>query len=151
MTQLTQMVQKVRQAPWRVQRQWIGLILLVIVLLAMLAGIYLSVTVRAGIVGREIQFLSAQIEQNQQKNADLQTQLAALTAIQNMEARARALGFVPVSPEEITYIVVPGYVEKSLVDLSTVSQDDSVSLLQSEYFETLFDWLTRKIAVGVAP
>jgi cell division protein FtsL len=151
MTQLTQMVQKVRQAPWRVQRQWIGLILLVIVLLAMLAGIYLSVTVRAGIVGREIQFLSAQIEQNQQKNADLQTQLAALTAIQNMEARARALGFVQVSPEEITYIVVPGYVEKSLVDLSTVSQDDSVSLLQSEYFETLFDWLTRKIAVGVAP
>jgi len=151
MTQLTQMVQKVRQAPWRVQRQWIGLILLVIVLLAMLAGIYLSVTVRAGIVGREIQFLSAQIEQNQQKNADLQTQLAALTAIQNMEARARALGFVPVSPEEITYIVVPGYVEKSLVDLSTVSQDDSVSLLQPEYFETLFDWLTRKIAVGVAP
>ncbi len=151
MTQLTQMVQKVRQAPWRVQRQWIGLILLVIVLLAMLAGIYLSVTVRAGIVGREIQFLSAQIEQNQQKNADLQTQLAALTAVQNMEARAQALGFVPVSPEEITYIVVPGYVEESLVDLSTVSQDDSVSLLQPEYFETLFDWLTRKIAVGVAP
>ncbi len=59
MNNVTQIVQKVRQAPWRVQRQWIGLFLLGLVLVAMVAGIYLNVTVRATLAGREIQFASS--------------------------------------------------------------------------------------------
>lgn len=151
MNDITQIVQKARQAPWRVQRQWIGLILLVIVLLAMTAGIYLNVTVRASIAGREIQFLSRQIEENKRTNADLETQLAALTSVENMQARAEALGYEPVSPDEITYITVPGYGGSAIVDLSSEENDTSPSLLQPEYSETLFDWFTRKIAAGVAP
>jgi hypothetical protein len=57
MNNVTQMVQKVRQAPWREQRQWIGLFLVGLVLVAMVAAIYLNVTVRTAISGREIQLL----------------------------------------------------------------------------------------------
>ncbi len=47
MNEVTQIVQKVRQAPWRVQRQWVVLFLLGLVIIAMVAWVYLNVTVRA--------------------------------------------------------------------------------------------------------
>ena len=64
MNNVTQIVQTVRQANWRVQRQWIGLFLLGLVLIAMVAGIYLNITVRATLAGREIQMLQADIATN---------------------------------------------------------------------------------------
>lgn len=151
MNNITQIVQKARQAPWRVQRQWIGLLLLGLVLVAMAAGIYLNVIVRASITGREIQLLTSQIEENKRLNADLVTQLAALTSAENMQARAEALGFAPVSPDDITYIAVAGYQGKPPVDLSSGEESSQPSLLKPEYSETLFDWFTRKISAGVAP
>ena len=48
-------------APWRVQRQWIGTVLLAVVVLAMIATLYLDVTSQAAIAGREIQDLTASI------------------------------------------------------------------------------------------
>ena len=151
MKNITQIVQKVRQAPWRVQRQWIGLLFLGLVLITMVAGIYLNVTARASINGREIQLLTAEIEKNKRANADLSTQLAALTSDEAMQARAEALGFQPVSPEEITFISVPGYTGKKAVDLSTQGSSPKQSLLEPEYSETLFDWFTRQIAAGAKP
>ena len=41
-------------APWRVQRQWIGNALLMVVALAMISTLYLDVTSQAAIAGREI-------------------------------------------------------------------------------------------------
>ncbi len=102
MNNVTQIVQKVRQAPWRVQRQWIGLFLLALVLMAMVAGIYLNVTVRATLAGREIQALRNEITTNQRVDADLETQLAGLVSVEAMQQRAGAMGFQPASPENIT-------------------------------------------------
>ena len=94
MDNVTQIVQKVRQAPWRVQRQWIGLFLLGLVVMAMVAGIYLNVTVRATLAGREIQALlnpslinlnpdlqPNSIATNQCINSELEMQLADLTSL----------------------------------------------------------------------
>lgn len=148
---LTQIVQKVRQAPWRVQRQWIGLVLLGIVLGAMVAGIYLNVTARATIFGREIMNLTADNDMNKRINSDLSTQLAALTSEETMRERADELGFEPVNPEDITYITVPGYVGAKPVNFSTLTSSPAPSLLSSEYYETLFDWFTRRIVSGVTP
>lgn len=151
MKNITQIVQKVRQAPWRVQRQWIGLLLLGLVLVAMTAGIYLNVTARASIAGREIQILTNKIEANKLANADLETHLASLTSDAAMQARAEALGFRPVAPDEVTYITAPGYSGKKTVDLSTQAASPEPSLLKVEYSETLFDWFTRQIAAGARP
>ena len=151
MKNITQIVQKVRQAPWRVQRQWIGLLLLGLVLVTMVAGIYLNVTTRASINGREIQILTAEIDSNKRTNADQETELAALTSTEAMQARAVALGFGPVTPDEITYIAVPGYTGNQTVNLSTQASSPAPSLLQPEYSETLFDWFTRQISAGAQP
>lgn len=151
MKDLSQIVQKVRQAPWRVQRQWIGLILLGIVLVAMVAGIYLNVTARATIFGREIMNMTAENDMNKRRNSDLSTQLASLTSEESMRERAEELGFQPVTTEDITYITVPGYTGSKPVDFSTLVSSQKPSLIRSVYYETLFDWFTRQIITGAMP
>ena len=60
-----------KQAPWRVQRQWISAFLLIVLGFSMIAALYLDVTARAALTGRDIQNLSADIIASQQSNADL--------------------------------------------------------------------------------
>jgi cell division protein FtsL len=155
MNNVTQIVQKVRQAPWRVQRQWIGLFLLGFVVVAMVAGIYLNVTVRATLAGRETQMLRADIATNRRANADLETQLAGLTSMESMQQRADAKGFGPVSLDDVTYVVVPGYTPSTSVNLSVPQVQSDTPVILPEYSESLFDWFTREIAAsapaGVQP
>jgi len=145
MENITHIVQKVKQAPWRVQLQWVGLLLLGLVLIAMIAGIYINVTARAAISGRQIQLLTGAIDGNKQINADLETELASLTASEAMAARAEDLGFHPAATDEITYVAVAGYTDQAPVDLSSPEAGVRTTLLQPEYSETLFDWFTRQM------
>jgi cell division protein FtsL len=150
MEQVTNIVTNAKQAPWRIQRQWIGLFLLGFVAIAMVAGIYLNVTARTAVSGREIQNLQTGISANLRTNSDLETQLASLTSAQAMQRRALALGFEPVRPEDITYVVVPGYVPDRTVDLSNPQAEQTVRpILLPEYSESLFDWFTRTLAADL--
>ncbi len=150
MENVSQIVQKVRQAHWRVQRQWIGLFLLGLVAVSMVAGIYLNITVRATLAGREVQLLQPTLSSDLQKNSDLETQLARLTSVEAMEKRAEPLGFQPANPEDITYVVVPGYVPETAVNLSqpapTSQASTEKSVLLPDYTESLFDWIARALA-----
>src|SRR5512142_2299593 len=109
--QATQIIHAYKQAPWRVQRQWIGAFLLVVIGAAMIAALYLDVTARAAVAGREIQEARLEITAVQRENADLQTQLADLTSTATMQKRAVALGYRPVKPGELDYVAVPGFVK----------------------------------------
>ncbi len=157
MENITQIVNKVKQAPWRVQRQWIGLLLLAIVMAALVAGLSINVTTRAAINGRQVLMLTrgtedmVGIDENKQENAAMETELARLSATEKMQARAMALGFHPATSEEITYISVPGYVDNPPINLTTRQASLQPSVMKVEYSETLFDWLTRKMAAGVNP
>jgi hypothetical protein len=136
-------------APWRVQRQWIGNALLVVVALAMIATLYLDVTSQAAIAGREIQDLTASISASQQASADLQTQLASLTSMQVMEKRALEIGFRPMKPQEAEYLVVPGYsvLEPKILSSAPVLQLSKLTI-PPEYNESLLVWLDKKIATS---
>jgi len=134
-------------APWRLQRQWIGTLLLAVVAVAMVATLYLDVTSQAAIAGREIQDLTALIATSQQVSGDLETQLASLTSASVMEERALELGFRPIEPEEVEYLIVPGYFEPE-PDILSSAQLPQLSALSipPEYNESLFDWIDEKIA-----
>lgn len=148
---VTQIVQTVRQANWRVQRQWIGLFLLALVLVAMVAGIYLNITVRATLAGREIQMLQTDITNNTRANSDLETQLASLSSVESMKKRADGMGYSPADSTDITYIFVPGYTPERAINLSTPKiQTAQPFYLLPAYTESLFDWLTRTLAESVA-
>lgn len=136
-------------APWRVQRQWIGNTLLVVVALAMIATLYLDVTSQTAIAGREIQDLTIAMTASRQASADLQTQLASLTSARAMEQRALELGFRPMKPDEAEYLVVPGYL---VIEPAILSSAPSLQLskltIPPEYNESLLSWVDKKIAMS---
>lgn len=137
-------------APWRVQRQWIGNVLLAVVTLAMVAALYLDVTAQAAIAGREIQDLTAAIAASQQSSADLQTELAELTSASVMEERAKDLGFIPIEPNEAEYLVIPGYAAPKPNILAAAPQPQlSAPSIPPEYTQSLLEWLDERVSSGV--
>jgi hypothetical protein len=136
-------------APWRIQRQWIGTVLLAVVVLAMVATLYLDVTSQAAIAGREIQDLTASISASQQASADLETQLASLTSARVMEQRALDLGFRSMEAGEAEYLVVPGYsvLKPDILSSAPVLQLSTLTI-PPEYNESLLDWMDQKIATS---
>ncbi len=139
------LIQAYRQAPWRLQMQFIGLFCLGLVLMALVAGIYLNVTARAATIGRQIQGLQAEILSNQRFNSDLETQLALLTSHSEMEARAEDLGFRPADASEIVYLVVPGYPGRLPAVLAPPPGPVTASMasLPPEFTESLIDWIRQ--------
>lgn len=149
--QATQIIHAHRQAPWRVQRQWVAAFLLFVIGAAMIAALYLDVTARAAIAGREIQEMRFEITTIQRTNADLETQLAKLTSTAEMERRAVALDYRPIQPGELDYVAVPGFhapepaILKAAVDVNVPEQT-----LPMEYSQSLMEWFDAQIKTGGA-
>jgi hypothetical protein len=151
------------QAPWRRQLQIALTFLLVLISVAIVAYIYLSVTTRAAAVGREIQFMQVQmagyhllddtdmsnmpVEELKQNIADLQAQLGEITSFETMDQRAKALGLVPATPDQIVYIEVPGYLEKQPAVMAPPPEPVIVSAagISPNFKESLIDWLEMEI------
>jgi cell division protein FtsL len=149
--QATQIIHAYRQAPWRVQRQWVGVFLLFVIGAAMVAALYLDVTARAAIAGREIQETRFEITTIQRSNADLETQLAKLTSTEEMQHRATALGYRPVQPGELDYVAVPGFIPPEptiLKEAQDVTEPDQT--LPPEYSQSLIEWFDQRMQVGGA-
>jgi cell division protein FtsL len=147
--QATQIIHAYRQAPWRVQRQWVGVFLLVVIGAAMVAALYLDVTARTAVTGREIQELRAQITTVQRENADLETQLADLTSTAAMQRRAEAMGYRPVLPGELDYVAVPGFAPpEPAILLAASDATPPANTLPVEYTESLLEWFDARIKFG---
>jgi hypothetical protein len=138
------MIHAYRQAPWRVQRQWIGTLLLVVAGLAMIAALYLDVTSQAAIAGRRIQEMTDQMNAVQQNNADLESKLADLTSTSAMQQRGEALGYQPADASQLQYVEVPGYKPPEPAILAGAGAlRPSPASMPPEYTESLISWLSR--------
>jgi len=147
--QATQIIYAYKQAPWRVQRQWIGAFLLVVIGTAMIAALYLDVTARAAVAGREIQEMRLEITSTQRENADLETRLADLTSTAAMRQRALELGYRPVQPGELDYVAVPGFtVPEAAILLAAEDTTPYVQTPPSEYTQSLLEWFDERIRFG---
>jgi len=147
--QATQIIHAYKQAPWRVQRQYVGTFLLVVISTSMVAALYLQVTARAARAGREIQEMRLEITTVQRTNADLETKLADLTSTSTMESRAIEMGYRPVKPGELDYVAVPGYVVPEPAIL--LAADDITQFSQalpSEYTQSLIEWFDARVKNG---
>jgi hypothetical protein len=166
MQNIQNITQAYSQAPWRKQVQWIGTFLLLVVFVWLIAALYLDVTARAATIGREIQELQVgqiesasiqpdpdeikSVEELKRLTANLQSQLAFLLSEDTMQARAEALGFLPVEPGITLYIEVPGYVPPQTASIApppgpTVSsQATEVTIVKS----SLLDWLEEQFRLA---
>jgi hypothetical protein len=86
------------------------------------------------------------IEELKQIIADLQTQMAYLTSDETMEKRAREMGFEPVSPDQILYIQVPGYVPRQEAQLAPPPGAATLSsnVASPSVPPSLIDWLKEE-------
>ena len=149
--QATQIIHAYKQAPWRVQRQWVGAFLLIVIGAAMIAALYLDVTARAALAGREIQELRFEITTIQRTNADLETELADLTSTDVMQRRALELGYRPVKPGELDYVSVPGFVvPEPAILLAADNTAPRPYTLPMEYTQSLLEWFDDRIKFGAA-
>ncbi len=62
---------------------------------------------QAARAGREIEQLKARQEQLARQNAELEAELTRLRDPRRLEQRARELGFVPATGEQVEYLPVP--------------------------------------------
>lgn len=147
--QTSQIIHAHKQAPWRIQRQWIAAFLLTLIGAAMIAALYLDVTARAAVAGREIQELRFEIATIQRANADLETQLGNLTSTAEMQRRALELGYRPVKPGELDYVPVLGFVVPEPAIL--LAAEDAVLPVQPlpfEYTQSLLEWFSERAKFG---
>jgi cell division protein FtsL len=135
------------QAPWRSQLQMLVFFLVIVVLVALVAGFYLSVSARAAAVGRDIQGMQNQLELLEQENEDLKARLANITSSGALDDRANEMEFKPLDLEEALYVKVPGYSGREPITLASTEEKPVISaeVLPDEYTESIFTWLLRYI------
>lgn len=141
------LIQAYKQAPWRIQLQWIGLFLLGLVLVAATTGLYLNISAQAATSGRKIQSLEMAINEINNEIAELTTELATARSSENMITRAKELGFALMTPNEAVYLEIEGYdPDESLVlappRVNLISESP---IVRSSYKTSLWDWFVVRI------
>lgn len=164
MKKTTQTTHAYSQAPWRKQTYLIGVILLILVCTAIVAGIYLNVTARAAAVGRQIQEMQVRvygyhyltgdagenyvpIEELEQDIANLNSQLAFLTSYTVMKERVRKMDLKIIDAFSVVYVEVPGYLDRQTTSLAPPPQPVVVSAsgIAPEFKESLFEWVVDQV------
>jgi cell division protein FtsL len=143
-----QLIQAYRQAPWRQQVQWIGLFLIGVIFLAVIAGLYLSITARAAEHGRRIQAIRLAKETTEKEIQDLESRLAELTSIERMDEITDEMGFHVVNENQVLYLIVPGYPGRQLAWEATQPEGEleSQADLPPEFTQSLLEWLGERIS-----
>jgi hypothetical protein len=145
---VTRYIHAYKSAPWRIEIQWAGSVSLAVIAFIMVGALFLTVSSETAVAGREIQDLNTAMIANQQMNTDLQTQLATSTSSSVMEERALELGFRPVAPQEVEYLVVPGYFHPQPEILSSAQIPQmNVQTVPHEYNESLLNWFDERMSL----
>jgi len=143
------LIQAYQQTPWRRQLQRIAYFMLALVLVALVAGLYLSVTAQTAAAGIEIQNMEDMREQLLRSNADLKSQLAQLTTVENMTSRAQEMGFEPVNQDEVIYMVISEYMGRPAASFAPASSTTQLlprAIIRPSYTQSLWEWLLDEMS-----
>ena len=133
-----QILRAFKQAPWRKQTQSVAVLAVVLFVMAVLGGLYLAVAARAGAAGRDLQALEQRQDDLIRSNDELRAQLAEMRSVTRLEERARALGFNPVAPDAVEYLVVKNYPNQVAAT--------PPAPVQAARPATLVDWLAETLS-----
>ena len=139
-----------RQAPWRTQTQAVAAWAIILLIVAVLGGLYLSVASRAATAGRDLQNLELRKAALLQGNDELRAELARLRSTTYLYDRARALGFYPAQDDQIEYLSINNYPAAVLAPPPPVAAapPTQMAALGSWFVETLNHWLTGQSRSG---
>lgn len=135
-------LQAFQQAPWRIQLQKIGLILTVLVIFALISGIYLSITASSYKVGVAVQSDEIDINNMKQEIENLKTMIAESSSAEVMAKRAKDLGYEQPDPKTFVYMIIPGYRGRQLGVLKSMPPSpEKPILIRPEYKVSLWEWM----------
>lgn len=137
--------------PRRSQKLWLTTLVGSLLLIGGISAIYLNLTTRAAIAGREIQDLEESITIAKRMNADLQTKISGTLSKISLEDRAVAAGFEPVTRDNVAYLVVAGYFPEQQPAIQVTAEEPGLQIIPEEYTETLFTWLARQLKAASTP
>ncbi len=138
-----QLNQAYRQKPWRIQTQWISLILLVVVLAVLSIAMNLTITTKSAHAGVQVRILEAEREKLDRTISGSRTILAQMTSAANMQLRAKEMGYEPATQANITYIYLPEYVGKEgqPVAIPPARANNVSNSIKPIYTRSLWDWV----------
>lgn len=146
------MRQAYRQAPWRIQTQRGVLLLIAAILGASVLWVMVSVTIQAAAAGLQIQQYESDQEDLERQIASLRTEIGILTSATLMEKRAEALGFEAVKPEDITYMVIPGYTGRTpRIQAPPPGSTLPEPMIKPAYTQSLWEWLLQGVLSASTP
>ena len=143
-------LQAYKQAPWRVQIQWVGVFLLIVISVATIAGLYLYISGRSAATGRRIQNLESELATLHRQNNDLETQLGEIQSERALSERINSLNMRSLTIDEALYLEVPGYVPAegpSFAPPPTIKEERTPILLP-EFTNTFIEWIASKLQAG---
>ncbi len=135
--------QAYRQKPWRIQTQWISLILLVVVLAVLSIAMNLTITTKSAHAGVQVRILEAEREKLDRTISGNRTILAQMTSAANMQLRAKEMGYEPATQSNITYIYLSEYVgkESQPVAIPPARTSNVSNSIKPIYTRSLWDWV----------
>lgn len=142
------LIQAYQQAPWRIQVQRLGKVMLALVAIGLVAGLYLNITAVAATAGLRIRAMNIEKSSALRQIADLNSELAALTSAVEMDRRAQEMGFKMLSHDQALYIMLPGYIGRQPADLAPAPSAQSIPrpIIKPSYTQSLWDWLSDGLA-----
>jgi len=142
-----QLIQAYQQAPWRTQVLRLRTYLLLILVFALVTGLYLSISAQAAMAGLGSQQGEWDRQSLLREVSSLKVKLGSLTSVVAMEERALKLGYKPAPVDSGMYVVVPGYSGRPIVNLAPPPGPDSLptGTLKAEYTESLWEFLFKTI------
>ncbi len=134
--------QAYQQAPWRVQTQRMGVILLGVVAVSLVFGTYLFISAQSAAAGLLILDYDDRKQILLREISDLEARLAMVTSTSVMNERAREMGFEPLQAQNIIYIPMPEYPGRTTPELAPAlpTQPDVSAVILPEYRESLWEW-----------
>lgn len=139
--------QAFKQAPWRSQTQLIGLFFIALVVVLLVAAVYLTISGQASAAGLTALNLDATRSNLERSIADRKADLALLTSASIMQKRAEELGFIAADPDNVIYVVVPGYTGRQTAILAPPPGivEEEGPVVKSIYRQSLWDWFFQGI------
>lgn len=132
-----------RQADWRNRVQSIVLVTVVVIGLFGVAALFVDESARASAAGRDVQRLIDERDQLIFENEFLRTEIAQAKSIWAIEQRAREMGFVPATVDNLDYLPLDEDLFAEPPPTVVEAPVGATLNLDAVYDETLGEWLMR--------
>lgn len=127
-------------ARWQPQRQALALITVSLFVAIIIGALYLSQAAQMATMGRQLETLIQERTNLEQANEQLRAEISSLQSVGRLQLRAQELGFVPAQPNDLDYIVMPGYNPRRQ---QVVTSEASPPALP-DYDESFWGWLQEQ-------